>query len=71
MSTENTPFTQLPDAAQVKLAVICALFGISKATVWRWSKSGILPTPRKLSAGVTRWNVGEIRAVLKSLGVEK
>jgi predicted DNA-binding transcriptional regulator AlpA len=68
MPTENNPFSQLPDSAQIKLALVCVLFGISKATVWRWSKDGRLPKPRKLSPGVTRWNVGEIRAVLKSLG---
>jgi len=57
-------FTAMPDAAYVRLPVVCVLFGISAATAWRWVKKCALPAPRKLSEGVTAWNVGELRKAL-------
>lgn len=60
-------FDQLPDSAQVRQPVVEALFGISHASVWRRVNSGLLPKPRKFSPRTTTWNVGELRAVLRSL----
>lgn len=58
-------FDALPDSAEVRQPVVEALFGISAATVWRWSKkAGRLPKPHKRGPRVTTWNVGELRAVL-------
>ncbi len=57
-------FDTQPESANVRLPVVVALCGVSPVTVWRWSKSGRLPTPRRLSEGVTVWNVGELRQVL-------
>ncbi len=57
-------FDQLPESANVRLPVVAALCGVSPVTVWRWSKSGRLPTPRRLSEGVTGWNVGDLRQAL-------
>lgn len=56
-------FTNLPDDARARLPVVCALFGISAPTVWRWTKSGRLPTPVR-QGGVTAWRVGDLRRVL-------
>ena len=57
-------FDASPDAANVRLPVVAALFACSPATIWRRVKSGTLPAPRKLSEGVTAWNVGELRKAL-------
>ena len=57
-------FDSYPDSAYVRLPVVCALFGISAATAWRWVKKGMLPAGRKLSDSVTAWNVGELRKAL-------
>ena len=57
-------FDSLPHSANVRQPVVEALFGYSSATVWRRSKDGGLPRPRKLSPGVTAWNVGELRDAL-------
>lgn len=57
-------FDSLPDAANVRLPVVAALFACSPATVWRRVKSGTLPAPRKLSEGVTAWRVAELRKAL-------
>lgn len=56
-----TQFDELPASAHVRLRVVAALFGISTATVWRWSKSGQLPAPVRMN-GVTMWNVAALRS---------
>lgn len=58
-------FDALPDSAYVRLPVVTGVFACSPATVWRRVKKGTLPTPRKLSEGVTAWNVGELRKALR------
>jgi predicted DNA-binding transcriptional regulator AlpA len=54
-------FDSLPDSANARAPVVAALFGISEPSVWRWSKSGRLPKPKKIGVRVTVWNVGELR----------
>lgn len=53
-------FDALPDAANVRVPVVAALYGVSVVTVWRWSKNGQLPEPVR-RGGVTAWNVGSLR----------
>ena len=57
-------FDALPDSANVRLPVVAALFACSTVTVWRRVKKGTLPAGRKLSEGVTAWNVGQLRKAL-------
>jgi predicted DNA-binding transcriptional regulator AlpA len=57
-------FQSLPDAAQTRLPVVAAIFGISPATVWRRVHTGHLPKPRKFGKRTTCWQVGELRAHL-------
>ena len=60
-------FDELPASAHVRLRVVGALFGISIATVWRWSKSGQLP---KLNIGRSvRVDVSALGAVIGTLVV--
>jgi predicted DNA-binding transcriptional regulator AlpA len=54
-------FDSLPDSAYVRLKIVCALRGYSESTAWRKVKDGTLPKPKKLSARITGWNVGELR----------
>ena len=53
-------FDALPDAAEVRIPVVAALYGCSIATVWRRVKSGDIPPPRK-RGGITSWPVGPLR----------
>jgi predicted DNA-binding transcriptional regulator AlpA len=39
---------------------LAARYSVSRATVWRWAKRGILPSPVQLSAGCTRWSAAQI-----------
>ena len=57
-------FDQLPDSAHVRLPVVRGLYGASTTSIWRNVKKGVIPSPRKLTANITAWNVGEIRAAL-------
>ena len=58
-------FDELPNSAQVRAPVVAGLHDVSVVTVWRWSKSGILPAPTK-RGGCTSWNVGELRRAMSS-----
>ena len=59
-------FDSLPDSAFVRQPIVQALFASSAATIWRRVKDGRLPQPRKFSARITAWNVGELRRILGS-----
>lgn len=63
-------YSSLPDDAHVRLPVVTALVGASSATVWRMVARGDLPRPRKLSARVTAWRVGDLRRALAARGQE-
>lgn len=56
-------FDSLPDIARTSLPVVCALFGVSSATVWRRVHDGKIPAPIK-DGQATRWIVGELRRAL-------
>jgi predicted DNA-binding transcriptional regulator AlpA len=62
-------FDSLPDSAFVRLPTVSALRNCSNATTWRHAKQGLIPSPRKLSAGISAWNVGELRACLAAAGM--
>ena len=59
-------FDTLPDAAHVRLPAVVALFGISRATVWRWVKEQRIPAPKHFGVRVSAWSVRELRAALNA-----
>ncbi len=64
---ELVNFDQLPDAANVRVAVVAGVMAYSPATVWRLSRDDPnFPKARKLGQKRTAWNVGEIRRWLAS-----
>lgn len=68
MANAPVNFDELPASAQVPARTLATLLNVSEVTVWRWSKAGKLPTPRKLGGNTTRFTVGEVRAALAKLG---
>ena len=75
MSSEINSFDRLPDSAYVRESqliqgtrqtVAGAPLPFSAPTLWRKVKEGSFPKPIKLSARVTAWRVGDIRAWLTS-----
>jgi predicted DNA-binding transcriptional regulator AlpA len=41
--------------------------GISRSSVWRWSKSGRIPAPRKIGANTSRWDSREVQAAIQKI----
>ncbi|MGJ7456964.1 helix-turn-helix transcriptional regulator [Halomonas sp. RA08-2] len=37
-------------------------FGVTRSTIWRWVKIGLLPAPVRLTKGCTRWRSPDIEA---------
>ncbi|WHZ12090.1 MAG: hypothetical protein OJF60_002531 [Burkholderiaceae bacterium] len=60
-------FDRLPDSAFIGVRAVAQVFGISVPSAWRWSRDGALPKPVRLSAGSTRWRVGDLRKRLAEL----
>lgn len=54
----------LPSNSYIRLPIVKVLYGLSSASVWRFAKSGKIPSPIKISERVTAWNVGQIKAHL-------
>lgn len=67
IDTALSGFDALPAAAFVRLPTVAALFATSPSNVWRWTKTGLIPSPRKLGPQSTVWNVGELRLALAAL----
>lgn len=58
-------FDTLPNAALISIKALAAVQGQGVSTLWRHCKQDPdFPRPIRLSAGCTRFNVGEIRAYL-------
>ena len=61
-------FDNLPNAAHVRVDVMCGLLSQSVATVWRRAKNDpSFPQPRKLGPQHTAWNVGDVRSYLQGV----
>jgi prophage regulatory protein len=59
-------FDELPDDAHVRVPVVAKLYGCSERTIKRHVASGAVPAPKKLSARLLMWRVGDLRAALAS-----
>ncbi len=69
--TPNKTLTNLDQRSAlgfIRINEMLELYGCSRATLWRWVKSGKVPAPKKLGERITAWQVGEIREALKSIG---
>ena len=59
-------FSYLPNESLVRLPILMALYGLSKASIYRFIKDGIIPAPIKLTRRTSVWIVGDIRKNLRS-----
>jgi predicted DNA-binding transcriptional regulator AlpA len=59
-----TGFDKLPDGAILRVAAVARLVGCGPATVWRHARLGAFPAPVKVTAGMTGWRAGDVRAYL-------
>lgn len=45
---------------------IRAIYGLSEAAVWRWTKEGRFPKPVRIGTRWTRWLKSEVEAFINS-----
>ena len=62
----NTTLTQQLTQQLTDKEVAHAL-GISRMSVWRWTKAGRLPKPRKIGGNTTRWDSVEVMAAIRKM----
>ena len=51
----------------LKVKELAQRLGVSRSTIWEWSRTGKLPKPVKLGDAVTRWRSDEVEAALEKL----
>ncbi len=62
-----TQFNNAPDDARVSIDTVCVLWGnVAPCTVWRHVKTGLIPSPKKLTPNRTTWRVGDLRQALQT-----
>lgn len=50
----------------LRVAEVSEMLSISKSSVWRLTKSGILPQPLKISERTTAWRLSDIQDFINS-----
>ena len=58
---QTTNQHMLPMGGYIRAKTLAPLLGISVVTLWRWSASGKIPKPVKLSERVTAWWMEDVR----------
>jgi prophage regulatory protein len=59
----KTPELPIEWASDIQLS---RRYAVSRATIWRWANSGIIPPPVKVGPNVTRWHLTEVIAKLEA-----
>ena len=44
----------------LRMAQVCELVGVSRATIYRWIASGSFPVPLKIGPAAVRWRLDDI-----------
>lgn len=52
-------------ARKIRDTEMAVIFGVSRATIWRWAQSGAIPKPQKIGANTTRWDGAEVKASME------
>lgn len=64
---EQQPVVDLNALLVVSYAQLSGQLGVHRATLHRWSRSGVLPAPRRLGPGRVGWLASEILDWLRAL----
>jgi predicted DNA-binding transcriptional regulator AlpA len=67
----SIPFDNLPDCAVIRLPIVLAVTGRSRASLWNDVKAGTFPQPLQIGPRSVGWRVGDIRALLASFTTKK
>lgn len=44
-------------------------YEVSRQSIWRWARDGVIPAPKKISPGMTRWLADELDAHDRARGL--
>jgi predicted DNA-binding transcriptional regulator AlpA len=55
----------LPDDAMINIHDVLELLNISRSTLYRSMKDGLLPEPKKYGKRMARWRLGIIRECMR------
>ena len=61
-------FDSLPNEARTTWRVVCALWGVSSPTAWRYLREGRIPKPDAKVGGSNFWTIGTLRQSLSTSG---
>lgn len=64
-TTVPSPTIHETQAEYLRIKDLIKFLPFSEATIWRKSKKGEFPAPKKLSEGVTAWKTIEVKNWLK------
>jgi excisionase family DNA binding protein len=67
LNVTSQTLDQAPDCSLIPARTLAQWLGVSQATIWRWVRSGRLPSPQKLGENTTRFQVGAVRAALAKM----
>ena len=66
-SVDKSGGQQIPSRPFLSVKQVAERYGLSVATIWRWSKErDDFPRPRKLGSGSTRWKLDDLVAFERS-----
>ncbi len=67
-NTDEIILTELPPKAFLRIKTVQRFVGLSKTTIWDWSKAGKFPKPIKLSPTIAVWKASDIHQWLSEHG---
>lgn len=53
-------FGLTPESVFVRDHQLAGVLSVSPETVWRWSRTGVIPQPHIIGPNATRWWLGEV-----------
>ena len=59
----------LPEDRFLTCAQLAEMLGVTRKTIYAWSRSGTLPRPRKLGKRLSRWLWAEVEECLERMPV--
>ncbi|WP_082021171.1 helix-turn-helix transcriptional regulator [Geobacter anodireducens] len=59
-----------PMERMLKLQEILTLTGVSRSTIWRWTKEGSFPKPARVSPRTIRWRASDVLNWIDSLSTD-
>lgn len=50
---------------------LAGVLSVTADTIWRWSRTGVIPKPHVIGPKATRWNLGEVMEHIERKSTKK